>query len=858
MKLGKLSPKLIIGLLITIFFGVSLAFRTLPPFDTVFGGDWVRLTSIDGYFHMYIVDNLAHNFPTLTDFSPYFIFPGGSAVGNVYFSDWLLAGIIWIIGLGSPSQHTIDVVGVYFPAILAALTVIPVFFIGKALFNKWVGVLAAGLVAIFPGEYLGRSFLGFSDTPAVETLLTTTTIMFLILAIKTAGQRQLTISHLIRCDRTVIIKPLVYSLLAGLFMGIYLSTWLGGMLFIFIITIYFIIQFIIDHLRHRSSDHLGIVGFTSFLIALIIFLPFSPGGDLSIAIVLALLIPPILIGVSRLITSLGLKTVYYPLSVFGIGAVFLLAFYLIAPGMLDVIMDKFMFVFAPGGSTAELTVEMQPFLSPWGYVTTAVAYGNYTTSFFLIPTDWIGKNLWWFPGFAIIPIVISAWLFIKQRNNKQQLALRVLIAAMLIVALVFWFFTPAEWKMYFPGFAIISLITLICIYIIKRRDEEHWLLFFIWTVVILIATLVQRRFAYYLVVNVAVLSAYASWLIIWYAGIRKLEARSRETAEDVQGKSDEAQKQKGQEKSGGITIYHVNVAMAVIVVFFFVFFPNIPRAQSTASSPAYAPTEAWQSSLIWLKENTPEPLGDPDAYYHSYERDYEYPESAYGVTTWWDYGYWVTRIAHRIPSANPSQAPAPIMKVANLFLSQEESLAYEIMEELGSSYIIIDNVYAVIDPRAIIDPSLFGKFGAVPAWVGRTQGEFFEIYLEVGEDRIKPKILYYPEYYRSLLVRLFNFHGEAVTEVSPKVITYDEIADAEGNLYKLITSFKSFSSYQEALDYVESQEPANYRIVGESPFISPVPMETMENFNLIYSSETGVSYTDVGKIPEVKIFEYER
>ena len=209
MNLSKFSPKLLIGILLVIFFGVSLIFRIALPYDQVFSGEWIKFTSIDAYSHMRLVDNLVHNFPNLTNFDPFFIYPGLLGVGGVRFFDWLLAGIIWVIGLGSPTQHTIDMIGVYFPAIMAALTIIPVYFIGKALFNRWAGVLAAALFAMLPGEYLGRSILGFTDHHVAETLFSTVTVLFLILAIKEAGLRQLTFSHLIKRDQPVIIKPLI-------------------------------------------------------------------------------------------------------------------------------------------------------------------------------------------------------------------------------------------------------------------------------------------------------------------------------------------------------------------------------------------------------------------------------------------------------------------------------------------------------------------------------------------------------------------------------------------------------------------------------------------------------------------------
>ncbi len=202
----RLSPGLIAGLSVALLVGVSLFIRAYLPHEQVFSGEYIRFSSIDAYFHMRLIDNLLHNFPTLIDFDPYLLYPFGMNLDNIHFFDWLLAGIIWVFGLGSPTQHTIDIIAVYFPAVLAALTVIPVYFIGKELFGRGAGVIAAGLIAILPGEYLGRSILGFTDHHVAETLFSTVTMLFLIMAIKRAQASGLTIQHLRNRDWKVIRK----------------------------------------------------------------------------------------------------------------------------------------------------------------------------------------------------------------------------------------------------------------------------------------------------------------------------------------------------------------------------------------------------------------------------------------------------------------------------------------------------------------------------------------------------------------------------------------------------------------------------------------------------------------------------
>ena len=147
--------------------------RIVSPFDHVFTGEWIKLTSYDAYWQMWQVDNIVFDFPDYDSHIP-----------NIRFFHWLLALVIWVVSLGSPTPQAVDTVAVYFPAILGALTVIPVYFIGKVMFNRMSGIIAAGLIAILPREWLGRSSLGFVDHHVLEVLLSTTAIMFLVMAIK--------------------------------------------------------------------------------------------------------------------------------------------------------------------------------------------------------------------------------------------------------------------------------------------------------------------------------------------------------------------------------------------------------------------------------------------------------------------------------------------------------------------------------------------------------------------------------------------------------------------------------------------------------------------------------------------------
>ena len=816
--MSRFSVKLLVGIVVAVFFGIALYLRIALPYDQVFSGEWIKFSGNDPYYHMRLIDNLIHNFPRLTDFDPYFIYPGGAWVGSIRFFEWFLAGLIWVIGLGSPTEHTIDVVGVYFPAVLGALTVIPVYFIGKELFNRWAGVVSAGLIAIMPGEFLGRSILGFTDNHIAETLFTTVTMLFLILAVKTARQRKLSFGHLNRQHWAESARPLIYSLLAGIFLGIYLLTWIGALLFVFVISVYFIIQFIIDHLKHKSTDYLGVVGVILFFVALLMVLPVSPGRLYLTSLVIAVLIPPVLNGVSRL-TARKIKVFYYPLALVGLGLAGLAIFYAISPSLLGSALDAFK-IFVPSGVQLT-TMEMQPFFFPAGGFSIVVAWGNFNSSFFL---------------------------------------------------------------------SLISLI--IMVYVVIRYGEAEKSLLVVWSLVIFAATIGQRRFAYYYAVNVAVLTGYMS-VLVYYAVRFTIDYLRNERTDYMSWQTlafpeikEEAQPLKppiraerkravrGKNSEAGFHLSNARISTILCLifgVFFLVFLPYplpypeelaglgwdsslIGTSVATAEQARFAASDAWMSSLSWLKENTPEPFGNPDSYYGLYQpppasENYTYPESAYGVMAWWDYGYWITRIAHRIPNANPSQDPSHVTEVARFFTSQDEDSVNEIMQKFGTAYIIVDFEAAT------------SKFWAIATWAGKEQTEFFDVYYELQQDE-QGQQFFYPRpyinsgFYRSLSTRLYIFDGKTVTPEKTTVISYQEVVSGEGILFKAIADKQEFTSYEQAEAYISSQESGDYEIVGDDPFVSPVPLEELKHYKLIYSSDEQVEQPDGGSIPAVKIFEY--
>lgn len=116
----------------------------------------------------------------------------------------------------------------------------------------------------------------------------------------------------------------------------------------------------------------------------------------------------------------------------------------------------------------------------------------------------------------------------------------------------------------------------------------------------------------------------------------------------------------------------------------------------------------------------------------------------------------------------------------------------------------------------------------------------------------------YPAYYESIVVRLYNFDGEAVapSENSAVVIPWSGESVWRGIRYKNITGEPMyFSSYEEAEAYVSDQEPGNYAIGGLNPLATPVPLDELNSYELVHPSEATITLAGQ-TLPGVKIFEY--
>jgi len=431
-----------------------------------------------------------------------------------------------------------------------------------------------------------------------------------------------------------------------------------------------------------------------------------------------------------------------------------------------------------------------------------------------------------------------------------------------------------------------------------RERSAHKTVLLVWSIVMLMAVLGQRRFGYYFAINAALLTGYFSWKMLDLAGLSRLLSKPREAATTVREFRKRKKKAAGSSRARTRSLMQtrgvwLRVIAVGIAIFFLVVFPSIGptrpdgrvrtlrittaggvtqipasgMAKELAGMPNFVIDEWWYTSLTWLRENSPEPFGDADYYYALYppRDEFEYPDSAYGVMSWWDYGYFITRIGRRLPNANPTQAGA--RQAGRYFTAQDEASANEQLDALDSRYVVIDYTMPT------------GKFYAMVEWADKSVADFHAAYyVPISAKALQQVTLYYPPYYQSAVAGLYNFGGKSAAPSgnSTIAIAWESIAGHEllrqgyreivisadravmidrTRRYGVIMDHKFFVDYDDAQAYVSSGTWANHAVGGLNPFATIVPLEGLERYVLVHETASRIQMYDQ-TLPHIRIFEY--
>jgi dolichyl-diphosphooligosaccharide--protein glycosyltransferase len=357
------------------------------------------------------------------------------------------------------------------------------------------------------------------------------------------------------------------------------------------------------------------------------------------------------------------------------------------------------------------------------------------------------------------------------------------------------------WDVFGPAFYLaVPALAALALRATQQRDPAKMLLL-VWSGAMFAATLGQNRFGYYLAPILAVLAGWSASSLFTWARRDPATARSR---------SD-----------------FVAVAVAV-VIFYPTLRPGVASIQRQEGMPA-----PWREALTWMRLNTPEPFADPSFYTARYDRE-SLPEASYSVMAWWDYGYWITRMAHRVPVANPTQHAAAI--AAQFLTATDEADAMSILAANGSRYVIVDQdlVLRPTGDRA----TLQGKFEGIAAWAGHSARRFMEPMIRrLPDGGTAPVWVFYQDYYRAMATRL---QALGTADIEPAngtwVITYADRRTRQGSTIRELTGARSFGSYASAEAHLKSLGTGPHRIAGLDPFKSPIPLPRLVRFQLVHEA----------------------
>ncbi|MDF2955868.1 MAG: Asparagine N-glycosylation enzyme [Candidatus Alkanophagales archaeon MCA70_species_2] len=822
---GEGKASLFAAVLVSAAFALALWIRVALPYESVFTPEFVRFGGNDPWYNMRLVESTLEHFPHRIIFDAFTFYPHGSYVPFALLFDWLLSFIIWLLGFGNPyatlGQHGIETIAAFYPAVLGALTVLPVYFIAREVFgNRLAGVLSAFLVAAIPGQFLTRSILGFTDHHVMETLFSTIFMLYFILALRAAkaegvnfeslcesfqgGFRSATSfgSRLLFGLKTTwrrFRKTWTHTALSGIWLGLYILGWRGGLLFVFVAFVCLIVLHVAEHLRSGSAEYLGVVGVPTFLIAAIIISPFLHPGCLTGFHVYSPLIGAVgtllMSGVSVGLRRREFDVLAYPLALGAIAIVGIVALNVAAPSLYKQIVGGFN-IFSPRGGALTIA-EVHP----------THLRNPYTGKIYDFQNVWAGGEVWqWF--LTTFFVALFGMGIIGYEASRKFL------------------------KRDFP----LGELTLLT-----------------WSLIMLYAMFGQNRFAAYYAVNAAILcGGFSAWLVgvvsklgMPATGLIKVKGKAKaravkggtirkpraaaKTTRTSEGKPPEVPRlaatlrkyltpevlttlmtlviilvavskyQKPDEVTAFLTSVLSGLPVLVIALVALIFGTFLIREQPTlersqlvttlsvclvalllaliivcpplCQSLAVArssggPSYDWYEALSWMRENTPEQitpaLNYTDFYYQFYEppptgEDYKYPNGTYSVMSWWDYGHWITRIAHRIPTANPFQQGIGGPHQRNkpgacvFFINFTEENSVKIAETLDVRYVVTDFM------MADVWNAFYNKFNAMTVWANDESGYLSAVQTEEGV-----RLMATEKYFRTTIARLHVLDGSSL------------------------------------------------------------------------------------------------
>jgi oligosaccharyl transferase (archaeosortase A-associated) len=229
----------------------AAALRVWAPWDDVFpstslapgSAARVNFLETDAWYHLRLAESQVRNFPHRITVDPYAA-PDGQYVAVAPLLDAVISITSVITAGRDASEHYIEQVAAFVPAIAGVLAVLAVWALATIAFDRRAGFIAGLLAAILPGHFLDRTLIGFVDHHALEVLLSIAT-----LACAAYGT----------------------AIGAGICLGLYLLTWASGSYFVFILAVWIALTALLSPARREAAGRLTAITAAIALAMVIVF-----------------------------------------------------------------------------------------------------------------------------------------------------------------------------------------------------------------------------------------------------------------------------------------------------------------------------------------------------------------------------------------------------------------------------------------------------------------------------------------------------------------------------------------------------------------------------------------------------------
>ncbi|MDO9523669.1 MAG: oligosaccharyl transferase, archaeosortase A system-associated [Methanocorpusculum sp.] len=360
----------IIGLAVLICTLLAFWIRIIPM--AVLAGTGNMIAGPDAWYNLRLVEvALANNFGYIF-FEPMTLYPTGQEI--VWGPLFTYIASFFALIAGAATRVDIITAVSWTPAVLGALMVPVMFFLGKRIGDWKTGFISALFIAVIGGQFLSRSLYGHFDHHIAETLFSSLFCLCYVLTLYALSDHKIDLKQF-----STLKLPLLYGVICGIAYFLGLLTMTTMVVFGMFVAVFTLIQFILNQYSGKPTEYLLSLNVVTFIIAALGLLlygirNFSFGfTDYSLGLFLVHLLlvlgTVVLYLISRLVTKFEKPWYYYLITLVILLATGSLILALALPDLFNSLIGNLAGFFA-NNATAATVQEM----SSWSFTSAVSSY----------------------------------------------------------------------------------------------------------------------------------------------------------------------------------------------------------------------------------------------------------------------------------------------------------------------------------------------------------------------------------------------------------------------------------------------------------------------------------------------------